>query len=845
MKKNFLNCMQFPFCEVAPVVAVCFSVVALPLTAQDVNPAAVNGKANAAKATAGDSVVPVANVGQDEKKAREAFFGSEIFPLIDSSKIAIKEKRFSDAVASLNKAKMKLNSDAAGNSDFVSGIKTRVDSMILSAQHAWAEKLLADARREYFDAISASKTKDRDTMIDEFEKIKAKAQHSKMVYYVGSSSMKGHDGEVDTYVKNDTGFSQRVDALTKQIDKMIKSLRFKDETSLKTIDPAKEVRVDKINVLLRNAEVQAKNQRYDQARETLEMVLVMDPYNMRATTQLKKIYRKLYDIASLRSQNEYLEAIAQTEWNFVEAVLPSHKIIPKEAPKERPAGDSSLYDKLQNLIVESIEFDNVLIRDAIKHLVATSIDSDPEGNGVNIVLKESKENNDLRTSSLTLSKIPLYHVIRYLCADVGLKFTVDRNTVYIGNMDDETELRFFTVSANFMKSILPEDGSAKETEEKSGDYSASGDFGGIKPSELFKAGGAAAKAALMSTSRADSETMKAFFKNLGVEFGEKSAIAYDRRSNKLIVNNTPDNLRRLEARLADLDVPRPLVLVESKILEMQMDDIEELGFHWLLTYTPQANGATWAMASPVPDSAYSNNTLINGLNLFPNFGKNNAFNLSLTVDAIDRTSRAEILSTPKVLAASGSPATIRVVEEMYFPESWTEPETSTSNGSSLSFEPSYPEFGEAEDIGVVFTVTPEVSPNNYTITLNLNPEVKALVGWSDYSYEIVIGPFRDPEGKNKVTLKMPEISRRGVETNVKVYDGETVVLGGMMNDKQSLTDNGWPILQDIPLIGRLFKSQSIDIKKNNLMISVTARLMGEDGVPVRTSTGNGLPEFPR
>ena len=230
------------------------------------------------------------------------------------------------------------------------------------------------------------------------------------------------------------------------------------------------------------------------------------------------------------------------------------------------------------------------------------------------------------------------------------------------------------------------------------------------------------------------------------------------------------------------------------------------------------------------------------------------FSLFLTVNAIDRSDRAEILSTPKVVATSGTEAVIRMVQEMYFPEEWTEPDTSVSNGSSFTFEPSYPEFGDATDIGIVFTVTPIVSPNNYTITLHLNPSVTDLTGWSDYSYDIVIGNFdtqetiTDANGdpvNTKVTLKMPEISRREIDTRVKVYDGETMVLGGMLIDKQSFVDNAWPLLGDIPLIGRLFSNQSTNIEKSNLMISVTPRLMSGDGVPVRSNPSNGLPDFRR
>ena len=185
-----------------------------------------------------------------------------------------------------------------------------------------------------------------------------------------------------------------------------------------------------------------------------------------------------------------------------------------------------------------------------------------------------------------------------------------------------------------------------------------------------------------------------------------------------------------------------------------------------------------------------------------------------------------------------------MVRQMYFPESWTEPNINTSCGSSVSFEPSYPEFGGPRDIGTSLTVTPTLQPNNYTVRLELNPSVTDLTGWSDYSYNYVIGDFSSGE-EYPMTLKMPEISNREVQTTIKVYDGQTVVLGGILSDSHGQLSDRWPIYADIPLIGRLFTESASQAHKDNLIISVSTRLISGDGIPVRTNTQNGLPDFRR
>ena len=91
----------------------------------------------------------------------------------------------------------------------------------------------------------------------------------------------------------------------------------------------------------------------------------------------------------------------------------------------------------------------------------------------------------------------------------------------------------------------------------------------------------------------------------------------------------------------------------------------------------------------------------------------------------------------------------------------------------------------------------------------------------------------------------PIISRRNVKVNVNVYDGETIVLGGMIDATTTTRTDKWPILGDLPLVGRFFQSQSENIKRNNLLLFVTTRLVGNDGVPIRRNRALGAPDFNR
>ena len=78
---------------------------------------------------------------------------------------------------------------------------------------------------------------------------------------------------------------------------------------------------------------------------------------------------------------------------------------------------------------------------------------------------------------------------------------------------------------------------------------------------------------------------------------------------------------------------------------------------------------------------------------------------------------------------------------------------------------------------------------------------------------------------------------------IKVYDGETIVIGGMIKNTSHYRDDKYPMLGEVPLIGRFFRSQMTDIEKVNLLIFVTARLINNDGVPVRSKNRAGAEFF--
>jgi general secretion pathway protein D len=158
--------------------------------------------------------------------------------------------------------------------------------------------------------------------------------------------------------------------------------------------------------------------------------------------------------------------------------------------------------------------------------------------------------------------------------------------------------------------------------------------------------------------------------------------------------------------------------------------------------------------------------------------------------------------------------------------------------------PATPSAFEKRDVGVSLEVEPQVGADNYTIDLSLSPEVVEFDGFVNYGSRI-IGPRYDPAliatgnpsgiGVFVITpnvMNQPIFSVRKVTTNVTIWDGQTVALGGLIREDVQKVNDKVPILGDIPLAGRLFRSNVDQKIKRNLIVFVTARLMDAEGKPL-------------
>jgi general secretion pathway protein D len=219
--------------------------------------------------------------------------------------------------------------------------------------------------------------------------------------------------------------------------------------------------------------------------------------------------------------------------------------------------------------------------------------------------------------------------------------------------------------------------------------------------------------------------------------------------------------------------------------------------------------------------------------------------MSVIVHALDQRGGSDLLSAPRITTKSGVSANIEVVEEIIYPTEFEAQSADTIAGGTTVVQSDqagqpipgtaqnniviFPESFETREVGVILNVTPTVGPDNYTIDLTLTPEVAELVDWIQYGTP----PFNIPQ---------PVFASRNATTSIVIWDGQTVVMGGLINEEIVRFEDKIPFLGDIPIVGRLFRSEGERSVKRNLLIFVTARIVDPGGRNVNRPDARAVPD---
>jgi general secretion pathway protein D len=216
----------------------------------------------------------------------------------------------------------------------------------------------------------------------------------------------------------------------------------------------------------------------------------------------------------------------------------------------------------------------------------------------------------------------------------------------------------------------------------------------------------------------------------------------------------------------------------------------------------------------------------------------------------------DLMTAPSVTAQSGQKATIEIIREFIYPTEYEPPELPQTFGNnnqqggvldpitgvapppSFPVTPATPTAFETRNTGVTLEIEPTIGENDFTINLRFVPEIVEFEGFINYgspiqtnAVDILGNPVPLVITENRI--EMPVFSSRRVNTQLTIYDGYTVAVGGLMREDIQNVEDKVPILGDIPIIGRLFQSKAENRIKSNLIIFVTAEIIDASGRRLR------------
>lgn len=317
-------------------------------------------------------------------------------------------------------------------------------------------------------------------------------------------------------------------------------------------------------------------------------------------------------------------------------------------------------------------------------------------------------------------------------------------------------------------------------------------------------------------------------------------ITPDKATNALVVVASPGDFLNLSRIIKQLDKRRRQVYVEAMIVEASVNKTRALGAKW--RYAVKSGGQPIAIGGFGQLDSTSLTNILYGLSGASIGGMAKMMNVAVnTVDpttgAVSTTSLpvpglaalfqlddfkdvVNVLSAPQILTSDNKEAEIMVGENVPFISQSQSTAATTNTGTIINSI-------QRQDVGITLRLTPQITEGNY-VKLDLYQEISSVVGQSDTLTQSV----------------GPTTTKRSTKTSVVVNDGQTVVIGGLMQEKDDQSTDQLPFLGDIPLIGWLFKSRTTTKDKINLMVFLTPHIIKESD-SLEKLTGNKMDVFAR
>ena len=286
---------------------------------------------------------------------------------------------------------------------------------------------------------------------------------------------------------------------------------------------------------------------------------------------------------------------------------------------------------------------------------------------------------------------------------------------------------------------------------------------------------------------------------------EDGQLIVDPAAASVMVIDRAANLDRIEAFLNISDLRQKQVMIEARIVEVSLGSDDEMGINWSVLNASLfgVDGLSSDWVQTLAPEAGQEGTDLSGASTDDNpayrgfefrASKND---VDVILQALARDTNLDLLSAPRVATLNNEPAVIKVLEKVPYVSTLTELSQYGSTTSKTEIE--------FVDVGITLEATPQLAPDG-SVYLKIRPEISEVVEWFNGT---------------------PVVDRRSVETTIRVSDGGTVIIGGLLKDVTLQSISKTPILGDIPGFGFLFRSKRESTTKSELLVFICPTVIEE------------------
>ncbi|MCP3904428.1 MAG: hypothetical protein GY715_12440 [Planctomycetes bacterium] len=262
----------------------------------------------------------------------------------------------------------------------------------------------------------------------------------------------------------------------------------------------------------------------------------------------------------------------------------------------------------------------------------------------------------------------------------------------------------------------------------------------------------------------------------------------DESSNSVLISASPRYMDRVKQMVREIDVDPPQVLIQVMLAEVTLDATDDWGVNL---------DAIFRTGSAVVSGGFALGTPLLGVPGVPNIQVAGT-DFDMLIRAIQEQGRLAVLSNPSVMVANNQTARIQVGETIRVASTSNITESGNTNTGT-----------EEKEVGTILQVTPSINPDGF-VRLSVEPEISNLTNRTTQISE---------------NLEAPIITVRTANTTVTVRDGQTIVIGGLISDRFERRVSKVPFFGDIPLVGALFRSESENSARIELMIVLTPHVI--------------------